>query len=379
MADTAPDHRPAADSFNPGIHGARGLFCLFVLVYHVWNSGLPRWPVPELLDQAMNSLRYGVELFFAISGFVIFVTMRPVLAGHRSPLDFLFNRASRIFPVLWVTIAVFVPLALLAGQDGLTDHLTPLWLFGAKLAGNLLALGPVWPVPVFYGVAWTIGYEVAFYGLCFAYLAARAWLGRNLGLPVMAIGLLLIAFHPRAVFFIAGILVAQGVFSIGPLRRLAVWPLAWLVLFLTAWQGLAAAQTPYFTTMFDWTLTGQWPLALVAFAALTLAMAGIARGEGWFCRLLRSRPLQWAGTVSYSLYLWHLIVLGVVKTAMTMAGLTALAGGGAQILLLLIGLPASLLLAQISYRLLEQRLTGWLRRRWRSPRSQPLPDSARRA
>jgi exopolysaccharide production protein ExoZ len=347
--------------FNPCIHGARGLFCLMVVFYHIWNSGLPRGPVPEALNQIMESFRYGVELFFAISGYVIFITMRPVLSGRKTPLDFILNRATRIFPVLWVTILVFLPMGIYKGEGRIAEQLLPLWSFGLTLIGNLLALGPVWPVPVLYGVAWTISYEFTFYALCFAYLAGRSYLGRDLRLPVILIGLALIALHPRALFFLSGILVAQGIFDHGPLRRLATWPLLWLTLFLTAWHILSADQSPFFPAMTAWTTSFHWPLALVAFSALTLCIAGIARGQGTLCSLLTTAPLHWLGTISYSLYLWHLIILGVTKFAMAKLGLTHWAGGGAQLVLAVIALPSSLFIAHLSQFWLEQRLTTWLR------------------
>lgn len=357
-------------SFNPGIHGARGLFCLMVIIYHIWNSGVPRWPVPVLVDHAMESFRYGVELFFAISGYVIFVTMQPVLAGRKSPLDFIANRATRIFPVLWVAIIVFIPLGIIDGDQSVVANLQPLWLFNLKLAGNFLALGPIWPVPVFYGVTWTIGYEFAFYGLCFLYLCGQYYLGRNLRGVVILLGLALVLYHPRGLFFGAGILVAVGLFRSGALKALAVWPLAWLALFLAAWQSMAAPVSPFFPDIPDWQLQTHWPAAIVAFVSITLAIAGIAAGRGRFCWFLTTGPMLRLGTISYSLYLWHPIVLGVVKFAMTKLGLTAMAGDGAQLLFLILALPPSLMLGHLSQLWLEQRATAWLRQRKEVPQSE---------
>ena len=354
-------------NFNPYIQGARGLFCLLVVFYHVWNSGLPRWPVPDLVATSGDSFRFGVELFFAISGFVIFITMQPVLAGTKTPLDFIVNRATRIFPVLWVTLIVFLPMGIYKGEDRIAEQLAPLWLFGLKLVGNFLALGPIWPVPVLYGVAWTIGYEFAFYSLCFVYLAGRFYLGRNLMWPVILIGLAVIVFNPRALFFIAGILVAQGLTDGGMLRRLAMWPLLWLVAFLTLWNALSADKAPFFPDMTGWTWHYHWPLGFAAFVAMTLCIAGIAKGDGLFCAALRTAPMQWLGSISYSLYLWHLIVLGVIKFGMSKSGITGVAGGASQIILLGLALPISLGIAHLSQQLLEIKFTTWLRQRWLIP------------
>ena len=358
------------NSFHPGIHGARGLFCILVVFYHIWNSGLARWPVPILLDQTMESFRYGVELFFAISGFVIFITMQPVLLGKASPFDFLANRATRIFPVLWISIIVFIPLGIMDGEPSVTAHLQPLWLFDLKLIGNFLALGPIWPVPVFYGVTWTIGYEFTFYSLCFVYLCGKFYWKRDLLWPVCLVGLALVLYHPRALFFLSGMLVAMGLFRSGPLKSFAVLPLLWLAIFLTAWQSMAAPVTPFFPPIPQWDIWSDWPTGIVAFASVTFAIAGIATGRGLFCRFLITRPMLWLGTISYSLYLWHPIVLGAVKFAMSKSGITTLAGDGAQFLLLVLALPTSLMMGYLSQVFIEKRLTNWLRRRvkWHSPK-----------
>lgn len=347
---------------NLGIHGARGLFCMFVVIYHVWNSGLPRPDVPEVVESAFASLKFGVELFFAISGFVIFITMR----RSRTPLGFIANRATRILPVLWVTLFVFLPMGAIDGGR-VTEHFEPLWLFLLKLAGNMLALGPILPVPVFFGVAWTIGYEFAFYVLCFLHLLVLRHTGRNLGWLFILLGLALVAGHPRALFFISGMLVAAGWLDAPAWRRMATAPGIWLIAFLGLWQWAAAAGSPFFPPMWDWSADRLLPLAAVAFAAMTLLIAGISQGQGLLTRYVLTTPVMlWLGTISYSLYLWHTIVLGVVKFAMRKLGLGAVAGEATVLLLLAIAVPLALAISHLSQKLIEERLTNWLRARIRT-------------
>ena len=47
----------ASARFNPYVHGARGLFCLMVFVYHVVHSGLPTFDLSArgLLGEALHA------------------------------------------------------------------------------------------------------------------------------------------------------------------------------------------------------------------------------------------------------------------------------------------------------------------------------------
>ena len=104
-------------------------------------------------------------------------------------------------------------------------------------------------------------------------------------------------------------------------------------------------------------------LASLAFGAATLSLNGIASGRGWFAaRFLQSRAMIWLGTVSYSLYLWHPVVLAIIKAAMREVGLPGMLGDWSQLVFFCIAAPISLLLAHLSQVWLERRLTERLRR-----------------
>ncbi|MTH35857.1 acyltransferase family protein [Paracoccus limosus] len=342
--------------FSWPIHGARGVFALAVVLFHVHNSGLPALPVPSLVQQGFGALKFGVELFFAISGFVIVGTM----ARARSPLAFIGDRATRIYPVLWAVLPVAIPAMLLAG-DTTFDGQGPLASLGIVI-GNFLALGPVLPVPVIYGVAWTLSYEFAFYLLGFAVLLGRR---RALDLTWLAllVGLSYCVFAPRALFFLAGVLVATGLAEQSPLRHLSRAPGLCLIAFLGLWQATSNDTSPHIDPVYQWGRAFHWLTGPLAFLAATAAINGLAQGRGMLSQLLQSRPLLWLGTISYSLYIWHPLVLGTCKSVMHKLHLSATLGNWSQPFFLLATLPPCLLIAWISARLLEGRVTGWLRRR----------------
>lgn len=311
---------------------------------------------------------YGVELFFCISGLVIAGS----LASRASVTAFLRDRAIRILPVLWVTFAVIVPLGWLSHKAG-SDFApaTLLWL----LPANMLVLPGALPLPDIHGAAWSLSYEWVFYLAC----ALAWWLGRRHGPrtagAVMApVAAALVCVYPRGLFFLSGVLVLwAGARLPLALRR---HPVAWIALFLAAWNAVQRASAENIThyTLYDWAGDSRLPLALLAFAAATIGFAGLAGGHGVLGSLLRTRLLQWLGTISYSFYLWHPIVMSMAKQALVRTGLAVAAGSGAQLLLFLVALPPSLAVAVASQRLIERRLGHWLHARFGRPVRQLAVD-----
>jgi peptidoglycan/LPS O-acetylase OafA/YrhL len=186
----------------------------------------------------------------------------------------------------------------------------------------------------------------------------------------MLAGPCIVIIYPRAVFFLSGVIVApQWGQAASAATAAAKYPLTWLTRFLTAWSAIQAL-TPepiIHSTMLDWSSDLRLALAGLAFVAGTIALAGIAAGHVLLGRVLRLRPVQWCGTISFSLYLWHPIVMTAVKRAMHLSGLTAAAGQWSQALFLALCLPLALLLSWASWRILEAGATSMLKRAMSRP------------
>ena len=360
--NSAPAERvfyPLHNRFNPNVHGARGLFSSIVFLFHVVNSGLNTYSVVKtgVLYQLLCTSEYGVELFFCISGLVIAGS----LSSRDSVMAFLRDRAIRILPVLWVTFAVIVPLGWLSHKTGSDFPVkTLLWL----LPANMVVLPGALPLPDIHGAAWSLSYEWVFYLACaLAWSLNRRRGPRTAGTVMVPVVVALVCLYPRGLFFLSGVLVLwAGAWLPIALRRQ---PLVWLALFLGAWNAVQRASAENIThyTLYDWADDSRLPLALLAFAAATLGFAGLAGGHGVLGRLLRTQLMQWLGTISYSFYLWHPIVMSIAKQALIRTGLALAAGTSAQVLLFLVALPPSLLVAAASQRLIERRLGRWLHAR----------------
>ncbi len=344
-----------------------------VFAFHVVNSGLATFaPLSTPLGFFLASTsEYGVELFFCISGYVIAGTLRRAL----NPAVFIQDRAIRIFPVLWASVLVIVAAGLATRTHGFETGAWSRLLVAVPI--NLLALPGVLPLDNIHPAAWSLSYEMAFYLFC-----AVCWgLCRRFGLKaywlIVPVAAVLIAHYPRGVLLLAGMLVAEEWPRTPALLRLARHPVALLAVFLLCWrtiQSLSAPQHIIATTMIEW--AGDWrlPLALLGFSAAALGFQGIVAGYGLLGAFLRTRPLHYLGTISYSFYLWHPVVMSGVKTYLLRAGVLQASGVWAQALFFVVALPLSLVVSHASQRVLERRFAAWMRRRLRH--TQPLQPPA---
>ncbi|MEJ0017002.1 MAG: acyltransferase [Acetobacteraceae bacterium] len=349
---------------NLHVQGARGLCAMMVFTYHIYRAEVPTFETVHsgVAGVILRTMEYGVDLFFCISGFVILGALYRAASGS----EFLRDRAIRIYPVLWPPLFVSLVYGLMFHHREFAKVSTETVFL--SLPANLLALPGVFDIFLIHPVAWSLSYEMAFYVFCASawYLsgrwgsasAARVWL------PVAAV---LLTFYPRAMFFLPGLIVALHPTAGGRLLRvLQRFPFAMLCLTLAAWGGIQAMTGPVHlvrTTLLAWATDWRLPLAMVAIAAATLFMRGIVNGEGVLGRFLAWRPWIALGTISYSFYLWHIPAVALVRRFMLMLHLEILAGPASQLVMFALALPLSVLLAWLSWRLVERSFCSWLRAR----------------
>ncbi|MEO8673987.1 MAG: acyltransferase [Casimicrobiaceae bacterium] len=264
-----------------------------VALYHShYYVGALLWKTP--MTRAFDfHFAWGVELFFAISGFVVSYSLTKSTPGR-----FLALRLMRIYPAFW--LAAFV---VIAGRFALGGH--P-FTSGLLPALTLMPVGGAdYPLG---GVEWSLVYEVFFYTLLalialvpvrfarewamvvwLAAIAAMALYG-----PVPATSFVptfgTIAFSAFNLPFIAGVL---GYSLFRGVDRL---PLA--VLVATVPIALLAADGEISTEL-------QLAFQAVGFAALVLSAAEISRR--W--DVAATNPLVKLGDMSYGLYLVHVPVI----------------------------------------------------------------------
>jgi peptidoglycan/LPS O-acetylase OafA/YrhL len=107
----ADAENPGGFSHLPALDGVRGLAILLVLANHIlfWNGGSGLWFLDVLAELRADSW-VGVNLFFALSGFLITGILMDTLAIPHFFKTFYVRRALRIFPLYYGVLIVLLVL-----------------------------------------------------------------------------------------------------------------------------------------------------------------------------------------------------------------------------------------------------------------------------
>ncbi|WP_039055668.1 acyltransferase [Enterobacter sp. Bisph1] len=106
---------------------------------------------------------YGVDIFFIISGFIITYTTKNKKPGSNTSVNFIKNRARRIFPLYYIILILFVVFAggmSIFHYHNKVENLISAIFFIPILPANAPNYIDVLEI---YGVRWTLMYEIYFY------------------------------------------------------------------------------------------------------------------------------------------------------------------------------------------------------------------------
>ena len=139
----------------------RGIACLMVLLFHYTSRYATEFNneiTTQLLDFKYGGL--GVDLFFIISGFVIFMSINK----NKSPIQFLIKRFTRLYPTFWICVIITFCIIYISDLDQYKRTLTDFIL-------NLTMMPDVFGAPRVDGVYWSLLPELLFYFMCFLLLS----------------------------------------------------------------------------------------------------------------------------------------------------------------------------------------------------------------
>src|SRR5205085_1788 len=115
--------------------------------------------IPGFVNYTVHFGTVGVDLFFVISGFIMWTTTRD---KHRSPAAFWLARIVRVVPLYWLFTAAYVAAALIAPESFYNlkldaFHIVKSFLFIPAEHPNLGLVAPILTL------GWTLNYEMFFY------------------------------------------------------------------------------------------------------------------------------------------------------------------------------------------------------------------------
>jgi exopolysaccharide production protein ExoZ len=286
----------------------RGIAAIMVVLYHV-GGGLRDFAgftsIPGFYFG--NS---GVDLFFLISGFVIYRTTRGLVGNPNGWSVFLERRLTRIVPLYWIITSA--KLASLLVLPGMLEHpeLDP-W----QVAGSYLFI-PAWDstrsTVAIVASGWTLCFEMFFYVVC-AYCLSLQWsllrVTTPLFLALAAVGAfrterwgsVATLLDPLLIEFVAGMWV--GYLSTTHLQRLG--PSAAGSLMAAGFAGLLATSAIEPAQAFALRVL-VWGVPSAAILAGAIALEGRIGASTWRLPLV-------LGNASYAIYLAEPIVRPLVS------------------------------------------------------------------
>jgi peptidoglycan/LPS O-acetylase OafA/YrhL len=144
----------------------RGIAALLVVFFHFTRHR------PEA-DFGFKLFATGVDLFFMISGFVIFMSFAKITKG----IEFVINRFCRLYPTYWASVSFsFLIICLTILFRGLLPEGSDL----LRYLGNLTMFQYYMPVKNLEGAYWTMIIEMLFYILMFLLYKLRLFKWINL-------------------------------------------------------------------------------------------------------------------------------------------------------------------------------------------------------
>jgi exopolysaccharide production protein ExoZ len=325
-----------------GVQAMRGLAALAVVCGHAVTARSDLG-TQSAAEGALTILASGVDIFFVISGFIIASTA----ASQTDALNFVFRRVIRIYPVYWlVLLAALISSYWIAPSPGDPPALD---------LGHIFAWDyPNWHIPP----AWSIAFEMHFYAVVAVILAIAPRrlfesLFAALGIAVVAIIFHLplgIYSHPLILEFGAGVFIAYLVRINGTLPFLPYVAAISAALFAAGWYWIFVhgSSDPQFARVPTYGLGAALLIGTVVSAEL--------HGASF------SPILQWLGSISYSLYISHYLLIRWTANFTELWQMISPAGAIVASILLSIGLAAVLhLLVEVPTRNWCRKLSPTLR------------------
>jgi len=333
------------------MEGLRGIAVFLVFLVHFVSLSAPWFASVGWLAALLNGVHAigntGVDLFFLLSGYLIYGTL---MRRDQPFARFMLRRVRRIYPAFLVVFAVYLVLAIVMPSLGKL----PATGLPQYILANLLLLPGLFPIEPLITVAWSLSYEMFFYLFLPIAIASgkfRAWSPTNRIVGLLVLAAVLFAYCAaatgpvRLAMFVAGMLLHE-------LLSVTIWRPAPS---LAAISGFAAVLLKVIPT--EGSVGFTLKVVALFFGFGLLCWSCLAQPHSWLGLGLSWAPLRWLGNISYSYYLVHGLALQAgfkLATTMLPAAQWGVLGGA---LLLPATFALSLLPSLLLYLIVERPLS----------------------
>ena len=303
------------------LDGLRGIAILLVLSFHYINNQLVHSDsMPGKLLSRLTMFGWvGVDLFFVLSGFLIGSILIANRTSKKYFSTFFIRRVARIIPNYFLLVGLFLLILSIPAFSNnyfLTgNQVLPLWSYFLIIQNFYMAavdsLGNT-----AMSVTWSIGIEEQFYILFpfVVYFLKKKWLPYFLVLVIIAASVIRLQYDTWVPTYVLlgsrmdalafGVLIAYYYQKLNFIQFVQTYK----VIFL----GLLGLNVLICAALYYW-LGDLGPIkhTLFSFIFSILVVFALGLKNTWYSRLLTNRTLMWVGTLSYSLYLFNYMFLGV--------------------------------------------------------------------
>lgn len=290
------------------MEGLRGFAAFMVFFVHYSAQSVPWVSENSFTSELIFNLRFlgatGVDLFFILSGFLIYGML---IKRNLSYSIYAKRRIKRIYPTFLALMCLYLLLSFIFPSE---SKLPENWQEATVYVIQCLLLLPgLFDIEPMMTVAWTLSYEMFFYLLVPILIALTNLRAINphhriLFLAAVTVTGFLISLeysaHIRMLMFISGMLLFE-------IKENTNWSLS--SKFTQAHFVLPVTFLLMLTIRHSFFDDYIWGVVLVMFIGYGLACFDVFKGESLLGKLFMTNYLRWYGNMSYSYYLVHGLTL----------------------------------------------------------------------
>lgn len=293
------------------MEGLRGFAVFLVFLVHYVALSSPWINQSSLTHRLAAALEYvgntGVDLFFVLSGFLIYGSL---IKRPRPFSRYFSRRIERIYPTFIAVLLLYIGLSyLFPSKSKIPSEPAEAFFY---LIQNFLLLPGIFRIDPMISVTWSLSFEVLFYisiPIIITVLSLRSWRSKYRSFLFLILAILILVYpfkisiYYRLAMFMSGILLFEVLTNYTPR-------------FKVNGGGLIALISGFALILFlrQVNLGYGFQVAVIFIAFFILCFDSFHNQEGLTASLFSWKPLRWFGNISYSYFLIHGLTINIILT-----------------------------------------------------------------